>query len=108
MSHASQNPVTGNTFRNGSGIHAQLFLVGNACIGFAYFGIYSLLLNLYLLRLGYDAGFIGLISAIGQIVFALACIPVGRLGERFGLLSMMRGGIALTVLGGILVPLAGW
>ena len=33
--------------------NVRLLFVANAILGFVFFGIYALLLNLYLLRLGY-------------------------------------------------------
>ena len=53
----------------------RLFLVTSVLFGFtAYGGTYTVLLNLYLLRLGYGTEFVGLISATGQLAFpSLAC-----------------------------------
>ena len=41
----------------------RLFLVSSGVIGFSYFGITSVLLNLYLLRLRYGHEFVGLVSS---------------------------------------------
>ena len=71
-------------------------------------GINTVLFNLYLLRLGYGPEVIGTVSAVGMLMFAAACIPVGRLSERYGLLRMMRMGTLLIMVGSILPPLAGW
>lgn len=64
--------------------------------------------NLYLLRLGYGPDVIGIINSVGMGVFALACLPVGRLSEQYGLLRIMRIGIVLIVLGSMFVPIVGW
>ena len=55
-------------------------------------GINTVLFNLYLLRLGYGPELIGAVNAVGMGMFAVACLPVGRLCERYGLLRIMRVG----------------
>ena len=71
-------------------------------------GINTVLFNLYLLRLGYGTELIGIVNAVGMGVFAVACVPVGRLSERFGLLRIMRLGMLLVFAGTLFVPLTGW
>ena len=51
----------------------RLYLAATATYGFAQEGIRGVLLNLYLLRLGYGPRFIGLVSAV-----ALLAAVVGR------------------------------
>lgn len=95
----------------------RLYLVTSALFGFSIFGgIYPTLLNLYLLRLGYGPEFAGLINGTGQLVFALAAIPIGTLGRRWGGKRMLVAGLTLITLGFGLFPLtivstsllAGW
>lgn len=62
----------------------RLFLLTSAFIGLGFFGIYSLLLNLYLLRLGFDSRAIGLVNGIGPLALAIASLPVGRISRRMG------------------------
>jgi hypothetical protein len=53
-----------------------LFMFASALVGFCLFGgIFSLLFNLYLLRLGYGPVFVGQVNAIGSLAFALASRP---------------------------------
>ncbi len=59
-------------------------MLSNALHGFVFFGIYALLLNLYLLRLGYGPAYIGLTNAVGPLALAVASLPVGQLSRRFG------------------------
>ena len=56
----------------------RLFLFASAFVGFTYFGIYTLLLNLYLLRLGYGPAQIGLINGAGPLAMAIGGLPIGR------------------------------
>jgi hypothetical protein len=72
-----------------------LLLATWALIGFAYFGVQAVLLNLYVLRLGYDTEFIGWLIGIGQLVWAVASLPAGALGTRLGLRTAMLVGIAI-------------
>jgi MFS family permease len=55
------------------------------------FGLVAVLQNLFLLRLGFDARFIGLMLGVGQIVWAVTALPAGILSNRIGL----RNGILL-------------
>lgn len=82
----------------------RLFLVVSAIVGFTYFGIYALLLNLYLLRLGYDAAFIGLVNAVGPLAMAIWSLPAGALSQRWGSRRALLVGFTLIPLGFGLLP----
>ena len=71
-------------------------------VGFSSFGLQAVLLNLYMLHLGFDAANIGRFLAVAQICFGFAALPAGligaRLGPRTGLLIstvMVAGGWSL-------------
>lgn len=84
-----------------------LYLLVVALVGFVVDGgVFAVLLNLYLLRVGYGPEQIGLINAAGTLTFALASLPAGALGERFGSLRMLGLGIGLMLAGATLLPLA--
>jgi MFS family permease len=83
------------------------YFVAVALVGFAIDGgIYSVLLNLFLLRLDYGPEQIGLINAAGTLAFALACLPAGVIGARWGSRQIMLLGLALLAAGSVLLPLA--
>jgi len=83
------------------------YFVAVALVGFAIDGgIYSVLLNLFLLRLDYGPEQIGLINAAGTLTFALACLPAGVIGARWGSRQSMLLGLALMSAGSLLLPLA--
>ncbi len=84
---------------------ARLCLIAQASLGFSFFGIYAVLLNLYLLRLGYDLKFIGLVNATGQLSFAIASLMAGLIGRRWGNRHMMILGLSLNLVGFGLLPL---
>lgn len=81
---------------------AAVALVGFAVDG----GIYAVLLNLYLVRLGLGPELIGLVNAAGTLSFALASLPAGLLGDRWSSRTLMLAGLGLMLAGSLLLPLA--
>lgn len=79
--------------------NAWLFLISSALAGFSYTGIYFLLANLFLLRLGYGEGFIGIFVATGALSFAVFSVPAGFAGRRWGPRPAMIAGYALLAAG---------
>lgn len=71
----------------------------------SFFGIYSVLLNLYLLRLGYDLAFIGLLNALGALMYGIFSLPSGLLGRRWGSRRMLILGMSVMLVGFTLLPL---
>ena len=55
----------------------RLFLITAALVALAWDGVRTVILNLYLLRLGYGPQFVGLVSAVGAFAFALLCPLAG-------------------------------
>jgi MFS family permease len=77
----------------------RLYLASWAVFGFTLLnGIYPVLFNLYLLRLGYGPEFVGLVNAVGLFGYALFAFPSGILADRFGLRRMMALGVVLSAL----------
>jgi MFS family permease len=75
------------------------FLLAMALILMTGFGLIPVLQNLYLLRLGFDVQFIGLLAGLGQVVWAAAALPAGMLSNRLGLRNGLMLGYALFGLG---------
>jgi MFS family permease len=73
----------------------HLWLVVFAAAGFVYFGVHGVLFGLYLLRLGFEPQFIGLLVGTGQIMFALLALPSGEIGRRFGVRGALIAGLVL-------------
>ncbi len=81
-------------------------MVATALIGLtASGGIYSVLLNLYLLRLGYGSEFIGLVNAMSSLATVLLALPASALGLRWGTRRAMIGGLVLSVIGNSALPM---
>jgi MFS family permease len=77
----------------------RLFLVAAALVALAWDGVRAVLLNLYLLRLGYGPEFVGIVTASGALAFAVTCLPAGTMGKRWGSRNMLIVGMGLMILG---------
>lgn len=86
----------------------KFYLAGNSLIAFAYFGIMGVLFNLYLVRLGFGAEFIGLLIGSGQLIWAILALPAGAIGLRLGLKRVLVLAQVLAALGFSLVLLVEW
>ncbi len=92
----------------GSQRNVRLLLSISAIAGFTIDGgIYSVIFNLYLLRLDFGPAFVGQINAVANLVFAFSSILGGWLGSRYGERRVMLFGMAIVVAGASGVPLTG-
>jgi MFS family permease len=91
-------------FRQYDGQIRRYFLT-NVALGFTIDGVYAVLLNLYLLRLGYDARFIGQVNSIALLCFAAMSLPAGIFGSRWTSSRMLKFGSACVLIGTLLLPL---
>ncbi len=86
----------------------RLIVGSYAPICLAAFGVWGVLLNLYLLRLGYGPDFVGLVNGAGLVTGAAACLPAAALGRRRGCRPASVAGMVLGTLAALLLPLAQW
>jgi MFS family permease len=85
----------------------RLYMITFALFAFTIFGgIYTVLLNLYLLRLGYGPEFIGLVNAVGLLALAIFCLPAGAFSKRWGTRRTMIAGLCMAIVGDGALPLA--
>lgn len=92
----------------GSQRNVRLLLSISAIAGFTIDGgIYSVIFNLYLLRLNFGPAFVGQINAVANLVFAFSSILGGWLGSRYGERRVMLFGMTIVVVGASGVPLTG-
>src|SRR5262245_17431020 len=83
-----------------------LYFAVMALMGFTIDGgIYSVLFNLYLVRLGHSLETIGLVNSAGLIAFACFSLPAGLLGGRWGSRRMMLAGLGMMLIGCSMLPL---
>lgn len=80
--------------------NARLFLLSVFGMGLAS-SIFSLFLNIYLLRLGYKQDFIGLMAAIPPLVTASLSVPAGLVSDAIGHRRALILGVALSGLGAL-------
>ncbi len=94
-----------STFR-GFNRSIRLFLLASLLLGLGVDGVYAVLFNLFMLRLGYDADFIGIVNSAGLFAFAFVGLPAGLLGSRWGSRVMLVGGLVFVLTGAMVLPFA--
>ena len=86
--------------------NARIYLASSALHGIGI-GLVYLFFNLYVLALGHDQAFVGMLSGVTALVTALVSLPIGlflpRLGFRRGLF-IGCGLIAVALIGWIVLP----
>ena len=82
----------------------RLYLVVPFVIGFSWLGLFVVLFNLYLLRLGYGPRFIGLLTALGPLMFIVMSIPGGLLSRRWGSRRLIILGVSIYTVSFTLLP----
>jgi MFS family permease len=80
---------------------ARLFLLYTG-LGWAGYGVNSVLFNLYLVEGGYQEAFVGRVIALNGIGLALAALPAGWLAERWGRRPCLMLGAVLFGAGNLL------
>ncbi|MEM7534919.1 MAG: MFS transporter [Chloroflexota bacterium] len=84
----------------------RIYLFLSFLIGISYLGVVTVLLNLYLLRLGYGTEFIGIVNASTALAFASFSLPAGIVGRRIGSRRVMVLGVFLLTVSTSLLPMA--
>lgn len=77
----------------------RLVVAAGALIGLSVDGIVPVLSSLYLIRLGYDPEFIGVLAAVGAVARIVFCPLASALGESWGSRRPMVAGVGLMVVG---------
>jgi len=88
------------------GRDARIWVLVWGLIGFAHFGVYSLLLNLTVLRLGYGAGFMGQLQGAGRLTSFAMALPSAAVGRRIGHRNAMLISVPLYIAATLLVAVA--
>ena len=76
-------------------VQARAFMFAAGVVSVSIFGMYLVLLNLYLLRLGYGPEFIGLVQGTGIFAIAALSVPASAVGRRWGLHRMIVTGLSI-------------
>ena len=87
----------------GYGRDIRLILLVSAILAFTVDGVFPVVFNLYILRMGYGPEFVGTVNSVALVVFALSSLAAGTLGMRFGarpvmILGVMIGGLSTAAL----------
>lgn len=77
-------------------------------IGIGTFGIWAVLFNLYLQRLGMGPEAIGLLLGVGPFIGAIGSIPAAMIGARMGNRQAMNLGVIIIIITFILLLSAGF
>jgi hypothetical protein len=85
---------------------ARLHLVTPLAIGIGYYGLFVVAFNLYLVRLGYDTTFIGLLGAAGTACFVAFSLPAAAFGRRWGARRALLIGTGAYLVGFTALPFA--
>src|SRR5690349_770191 len=85
----------------------QLYAWSWFLIGFGYFGILSVLFNLYLMKLGLGVEAIGFLTASGLLAWGFGALPAAMIGKRIGNRRAMILGMAIVVAGMTLLVCGG-
>jgi MFS family permease len=83
---------------------AQQLILATGLIAVSFFGVFSLLRSLYLLRLGFGPPYVGIYFAAGSLTFMAMGMPSGLLGQRLGTRTAMLAGAWITLFGMALMP----
>lgn len=91
----------------GSHRNVRLLISNSALLGFTIDGgIYGVIFNLYVLRLGFGPAYVGQVNSVANLVFAFGSMAAGWLGLRWGARRIMVVGLLFTLLGAIAVPVS--
>lgn len=80
------------------GRDVRLVLAVSAMLSFTVDGVFPVIFNLYILRMGYGPEFVGQANSVALVVFSLASLPAGTLGTRFGARRVMVSGVVISLL----------
>jgi MFS family permease len=76
----------------------RLYFTMWSLLALANFGLISVLQNLYLLRLNFDVGQIGVLIGSGQLMWAIAALPGAAIGRRIGPKRTIMLGLAINMI----------
>ncbi len=88
--------------------NARRYLATYALSMGGYLGVITVLLNLYLVRLGFGNRFVGTINGLSLAIAAITSTPAGEIGRRIGPRAAILTGLVMGTAGVALIPAAGW
>lgn len=97
--------------RQATGLHRNVYVafVCTFFFGFLIFGgVYQVLVNLLLVRLGFGPEFVGLLNGLGLLFISIGSVLGAVLGQRMSSITLMRAGYFIFSVGMLLFPLASY
>lgn len=79
------------------GREVRLILAVSALVAFAVDGVFPVIFNLYILRMGYGPEFVGQANSVALVVFSFSSLLAGTLGSRYGTRRIMVTGVTVTM-----------
>jgi MFS family permease len=72
---------------------AWIIMANGAALGFTWMGVSDSILNLFIVRMGYDPRFVGVVTAVAGLGYALAALPAAAASRQLGTRrAMILGG----------------
>jgi MFS family permease len=69
----------------------------SAIMAFTVDGVFPVIFNLYILRLGFGPDFVGQVNSVAALVFSVSALPAGTVGTRFGARTAMIAGVVISL-----------
>lgn len=82
------------------------YLIAWFLVQFCFSGVYAVLMNLYVLRLGYGPAFVGTVQATMGLGFAVFALIGGGIGRRLGYRRAIILGLSCNVVFSAIIPLS--
>ena len=79
------------------GREVRLILAVSALVAFAVDGVFPVIFNLYILRMGYGPEFVGQANSVALVAFSFSSLLAGTLGSRYGTRRIMVTGVTVTM-----------
>jgi MFS family permease len=76
----------------------QRLLAVSATVSFTIDGVFPVIFNLYILRLGFGPAFVGMVNSVALVVFSLSSLPAGAMGTRLGPRLTLIIGVVISML----------
>jgi hypothetical protein len=94
-----------------TGFHRNVYIlfVSFFFFGFLIFGgVFQVLVNLMMVRLGYEPEFVGLLNGVGLLFISIGSVVAAVLGQRFASTTLLKFGFFFFFLGFLLFPLGNY
>lgn len=78
-------------------VDVRRIIAVSAMMGFTIDGVFPVVFNLYILRMGFGPDFVGMVNSVALLVFSLGSLPAGAIGMRVGTRNTMVAGVLISL-----------